>query len=105
LIGSNRFTELIAQLKLKFDFVFIDSPPVLLLTDAQLISTISDSYITVVRSNTTTKRQFRRVMDLMGETNPRSLGVLLNAVDTKSAVYKSYGYYKGGESYYGRDNA
>jgi len=105
LIGSKRFTELISELNSNFDFVFIDSPPVLLLTDAQLISTQADAYIVVVRCNRTTKRQLRRVMHLMREPNPRSLGILLNAADTSSAAYAEYGYYKGSNSYYGSDNA
>jgi capsular exopolysaccharide synthesis family protein len=105
LIGSKRFTEVMNELKSKFDFVFIDSPPVLLLTDAQLISTITDGYILVVRSNKTTKRQLRRMMTLMREPNPRSLGILLNAADTTSAAYTDYGYYKGSNTYYGNDNA
>jgi capsular exopolysaccharide synthesis family protein len=105
LIGSKRFTELISELNSNFDFVFIDSPPVLLLTDAQLISTQADAYIVVVRCNRTTKRQIRRVMHLMREPNPRSLGILLNAADTSSAAYAEYGYYKGSNSYYGSDNA
>jgi capsular exopolysaccharide synthesis family protein len=105
LIGSRRFTELLTEMKAKFDFVFIDSPPVLLVTDAQLISPLTDGYIVVARSNSTTKRQFRRIMNLMREPNPRSLGVLLNAADTSSAAYTEYGYYGGKHDYYGSDNA
>lgn len=100
LIGSKRFAELLGQLRTKFDYVFIDSPPVLLVTDAQLMSTLVDGYVLVLRSNRTTKRLLQRCLALMRASKALNLGLVVNAISAKSAAYSGYGYYGSGSGYY-----
>jgi capsular exopolysaccharide synthesis family protein len=100
LLGSERFKDLLGQLKQHFDFVFIDSPPVLLVTDAQLLSSLVDGYILVLRSNKTTKRALQRSLALMRATGTSALGIVVNAMSANSASYSSYGYYGKGSGYY-----
>jgi capsular exopolysaccharide synthesis family protein len=100
LIGSKRFVDLLAELRKDFDYVFIDSPPVLLVTDAQLISSLVDGFVLVTRSNKTTKRLLRRSLELMHTPKASALGIVVNAMDVKSAAYSGYGYYGGGSNYY-----
>jgi capsular exopolysaccharide synthesis family protein len=100
LIGSNRFRELIQELRAHFDYVFIDSPPVLLVTDAQLISSYVDGYVLVLRSNKTTKRVLQRVLAIMNGTRALGLGIVVNAISARSAIYSGYGYYGSGSGYY-----
>jgi len=100
LIGSKRFVDLLSELKKKFDYVFIDSPPVLLVTDAQLISSLVDGYILVVRSNRTTKRELQRCLSIMRSSKSFGLGTVVNAINARSAAYSGYGYYGSGSGYY-----
>jgi capsular exopolysaccharide synthesis family protein len=100
LIGSARFSSLIAELRKHYDYIFIDSPPVLLVTDAQLISTLSDGFIMVLRSGRTTRRILLRALALMRTPKSTALGIVVNAINTRSAAYSSYGYYGGGSEYY-----
>ncbi len=100
LIGSKRFASLLAELRKDFDYVFIDSPPVLLVTDAQLLSSHVDGYVMVLRSNKTTKRALLRSLTLMHTTGAAPLGIVVNALSATLASYSGYGYYGKGEGYY-----
>jgi capsular exopolysaccharide synthesis family protein len=100
LIGSKRFAELLAELKKDFDYVFIDSPPVLLVTDAQLLSSQVDGYVMVLRSNKTTKRALQRSLTLMHTAGAVPLGIVVNALSAALASYSGYGYYGKGGGYY-----
>jgi polysaccharide biosynthesis transport protein len=100
LLGSKRFSELLTEMKNEFDYVFIDSPPVLLVTDAQLLSSLVDGYIMVLRTNKTTKRALQRSLSLMKSTGASALGIVVNALSASSASYSSYGYYGKGSGYY-----
>lgn len=104
LIGSKRFASLLSELRNDFDYVFIDSPPVLLVTDAQLISSLVDGYVLVARSNRTTKRLLKRSLELMHTPKASALGIVVNAMDVRSADYSGYGYYAGGGGYYVEEN-
>lgn len=100
LIGSKRFADLLAELKRDFDYVFIDSPPVLLVTDAQLLSSYVDGYVMVIRSNKTTKRALQRSLTLMHTGGAVPLGIVVNALSAALASYSGYGYYGKGGGYY-----
>ena len=100
LIGSKRFGELLVELRRHFDYIFIDSPPLLLVTDAQLIATLADGCVLVLRSNKTTKRVLQRCLAIMRGTKAHGLGIVVNAISAKSAVYSGYGYYGSGSGYY-----
>jgi capsular exopolysaccharide synthesis family protein len=100
LLGSKRFSDLLDDLREHFDYVFIDSPPVLLVTDAQLLSSQVDGYVIVLRSSKTMKRALQRCLSLMRETGTPALGVVVNALNTTSAAYSGYGYYGKGGGYY-----
>jgi polysaccharide biosynthesis transport protein len=100
LLGSKRFVELLNELKDHFDYIFIDSPPVLLVTDAQVLSPLTDGYVLVLRSNKTTKRALQRSLALMQAPGAMALGIVVNALSLASAAYSGYGYYGKGGGYY-----
>lgn len=93
LLGSKRFVDLLEELKTHFDYIFIDSPPILLVTDAQLLSLRADGIISVVRSKKTTKRALQRMLSMMRTPGALSLGIVVNALSASSASYSGYGYY------------
>jgi capsular exopolysaccharide synthesis family protein len=93
LLGSNSMRDLLEQWKEQYDFIVVDTPPVLSVTDAVLLSAWMDAIILVIRSGKTTKDALRRVRDLFRKVNLRLLGVVVNAVDMQSAEARYYGYY------------
>ena len=94
LLSSHKLTEAIAELRTKFKFVVIDSPPILAATDGVILSVQVDGVILVVRSGETPKEAFTQTCDLLAGVKCNLLGVVLNAVDSSSPdYYYSYRYY------------
>jgi polysaccharide biosynthesis transport protein len=94
LLSSGRLVEAIAELRTKFKFVVIDSPPIMAATDAVILSVQTDGVLLVVRSGETPKEAFTRTRDLLNSVKCHMLGVVLNAVDSSAPdYYYSYRYY------------
>ena len=94
LLSSHRLADAIAELRTKFKFVIVDSPPILAATDAVILSVQVDGVLLVVRSGETPKEAFTRSRDLLSSVKSRLLGVVLNAVDASAPdYYYSYRYY------------
>jgi succinoglycan biosynthesis transport protein ExoP len=94
LLSSRRMREAISELRLRFKFIVIDSPPVMAATDAVIVSSLTDGVLLVARSGETPKEAFTRTRDLLGAVKCRILGVVLNAVDSSAPdYYYSYRYY------------
>jgi polysaccharide biosynthesis transport protein len=106
LLSSHRMREAIAELRRRFKFIVIDSPPIMAATDAVIISAQSDGVLLVVRSGATPKEAFGRTRDLLTAVKCRLLGVVLNAVDSSAPdYYYSYRYYPYAYGYgYGEEN-
>lgn len=99
LLGSDRFKALLADLNEKFDFLVIDSPPLLSVTDALVISKQVAGTILVVRSGKTTQEAAYKVMKALNEIESKILGVIINAADLKmnGYYYNAYSYYDSSE--------
>src|SRR5580658_6758595 len=94
LLSSHKLAEAIAELRTKFKFVVIDSPPIMAATDAVILSVQADGVLLVVRSGETPKEAFTRTRDLLVSVKCHLLGVVLNAVDSSAPdYYYSYRYY------------
>jgi polysaccharide biosynthesis transport protein len=94
LLSSHRMADAIAELRKKFKFIVIDTPPIMAVTDAVILSVQSDGVLIVVRSGQTPKVAFTRTRDLLNSVKCRVLGVVLNAVDSSAPdYYYSYRYY------------
>ncbi len=104
LLSSRRLTELIAELRSRYKFVVIDSPPIMAATDAVILSVLVDGVLLVVRSGETPKEAFTRTRDLLAGVKCHMLGVVLNAVDASSPdYYYSYRYYPYSYGGYGHE--
>jgi succinoglycan biosynthesis transport protein ExoP len=104
LLSSRRLTELLAELRTRYKFVVIDSPPIMAATDAVILSVLVDGVLLVVRSGETPKEAFTRTRDLLAGVKCRMLGVVLNAVDSSSPdYYYSYRYYPYSYGGYGHE--
>jgi succinoglycan biosynthesis transport protein ExoP len=95
LLGSARMKDVLAHARDLFDIVLFDSPPLLAVTDAAVLSTIVDGAILVVRTGSTTREAVRRAVALLRNVHSRLLGAVLNDIDVNSGSYYSgaYGYY------------
>ncbi len=105
LLSSYRLRDAIAELRHRFKFVVIDSPPIMAATDAVILSALTDGVLLVVRSGETPKEAFTRARDVLVSVKSRILGVVLNAVDSSAPdYYYSYRYYPYAYGYgYGED--
>jgi len=94
LLSSHKLADAIVELRAKFKFIVIDSPPIMAATDAVILSVHADGVLLVVRSGETPKVAFTRTRDLLTSVKSRILGVVLNAVDPSAPdYYYSYRYY------------
>jgi len=104
LLSSHKLAEAIAELRTKFKFIVIDSPPIMAATDAVILSVQTDGVLLVVRSGETPKEAFTRTRDLLVSVKCNLLGVVLNAVDSSAPdYYYSYRYYPYSYGYGSRD--
>jgi polysaccharide biosynthesis transport protein len=100
LISSGRFREMIDVLKERYDFILIDSPPSLAVSDAAVLGTTADAVLYVVRSQSTQISLAQRGVGQLLQKNAPIVGVVLNRVDIRKA--HKYGYSYGGYyDYYG----
>jgi non-specific protein-tyrosine kinase len=93
LLGSRQMYDLIRCLQDRYDYVVIDAPPLLPVTDAAVLSKVADGVLMIVRFGKTRREQVRRALDLLGAVDARVLGMVLNMTPSKGRDAYSYGYY------------
>jgi polysaccharide biosynthesis transport protein len=101
LLHSEAFARLLAELRERFDLVVIDSPPVLPVTDATVLSTAVDGSVLVVRALVTRRDLARRAARALRDVGGHIVGVVLNGVDLEGDPY-GYRYYYAREGYAAR---
>lgn len=94
LLSSHMMESTLKDLSKRFTQIVIDSPPLLLVTDAVVLSAMVDGVILVVASGSTARGALARAHRILENAGSRILGMALNKVDTRFDAY--YG------SYYGR---
>lgn len=95
LVSSYRFQDLLHGLYPLYNFIIIDTPPVLGMADPLIISQQADGVIMVVRSGQTPKEAVQEAKRLLISVNAKILGVVLNSVDQAAMKYSYYyNYYK-----------
>ena len=82
---------LLEVLDREYDRIIIDSPPVLAVTDAQILSKKVDGTLLVILANKTKKGLVKNAKELLNKVNANILGVILNGKETEPKEY--YGYY------------
>jgi tyrosine-protein kinase Etk/Wzc len=84
-------SALFQRLALHFDWILVDSPPVLALTDALCLSQSVDGTLLVARAGRTPKKAVEDTINLVGRN--RLLGLVLNGLDNTDESYKRYSHY------------
>lgn len=90
ILASNHIKDLVNELSQSFDYVFIDTPPVGLFTDASIVSTFCDGMIFAIKSNDTKKEEIARALDNLKKVNAKVIGAVLTFADVKGFNYKGY---------------
>jgi len=104
LLTSPRFKELIDTLRDQHDFVIIDTPPILAVTDASVVAPRVDAVLLVVRLTKHARDGATRATEMLGALGARILGVVVNGLGKASGYGYSgsrYGGYRYGGSRYG----
>lgn len=90
LLGNKRLGELIDSLKISYDYIIIDSPPLGLVADSQLIFKHANVVVYIVRQGFSNKKSLQ-LINTIYEKNPKlNIGILMN--DTKNQNENTYGY-------------
>ncbi len=90
LLSSEAMRALLQQAGELYDFVVIDSPPVLSVTDGVLLARSADAVALIVRQGKSSKHIVRRARDLLLRAGAPISGIVLNAVDLNSPEYQGY---------------
>lgn len=104
LLGSERMQELLAEAKAQYDYVLVDTPPVLPVTDALIVGSIVDGSILVIASGADKVEIAKDVKEQLVSAGANLLGVVLNKVRSEHSHGYGYYYYYGHKSTNGGDN-
>ncbi len=88
LLGSGRMRELIAEISQRYDFTVLDTPAILGLPDAKIVSELCDGMVMVVRADVTPRRDIEAALEMLDRR--RVLGMILNG---SKEMREHYGYY------------
>lgn len=91
LLSSRRFVQVLEEMKQQFDYILIDAPPVLLVTDPVLLAPSVEGVVLVARAGVTTKPAFRNVLTILAKPHVAILGYVLNGVSLTQTYYSYYG--------------
>ncbi|MBO4443467.1 MAG: polysaccharide biosynthesis tyrosine autokinase [Bacteroidaceae bacterium] len=92
LLSKENLDKAIEYLKEKYDFIILDTAPIGLVTDTQIISRVADACIYVTRADYTTKNDILFLNDIYKEGKLKNMSIVLNGVDMNK---RKYGYYYG----------
>lgn len=92
LLMSNRLEEMIAELKLEYDYIIVDSAPVGLVSDTYLLNRVIDNAVYVSRQNYTPKEVTNLINEIHDNNKLNNIGLILNGVDEITAYGYGYGY-------------
>jgi len=93
LLGTRRFSELLASLREEFDYVLIDAPPVGMVSDPAILATQGDGVLLISDAQNTRKGSVRQAMRSLEAVGAPVLGTVMNNVEVpKGDNYHYYGY-------------
>ena len=99
LLGSLAAAKMLSELRARFDYVIIDSAPVLAVTDGAILAAKSDGALVVVRAGKTRRDQLAHAIGMLNDVGATLLGAVLTMMPTRGSGAYSYSYYYYGGSY------
>lgn len=99
-LGSNRMSDLIDQWREEYDYIVIDTAPILMVSDALGVANRADGTIMVVRARLTRKKAITRAFELLSRSRIRILGAVINDIDLNLENFYTYSRQGYGYRYY-----
>jgi len=94
LVQSKAMKQLMESLKEEYEYIFVDTPPVLPVTDSTIMSTYIDSVLLVIQSGAINRELVNKAKNALLQVGANILGVVLNKIQVKDTrAYNSYYYY------------
>ena len=100
LLGSETMSNFLAEQRQHYDFIIIDAPPTLAVTDAAMLTTMSDLVVLVLDAGHVPRKAAARMREILLSTKAHVAGIILN---DKTGNTAGYGYYGSGYGYYGEE--
>jgi succinoglycan biosynthesis transport protein ExoP len=94
LLGAPRFRELMTTLKTHFEWIIVDTPPVMAVADSTLVAHLATGVVFVVGAEMTSRHAARRALDQLQHVNAKFVGGVLNKVDLHRNPYYYSQYYR-----------
>jgi polysaccharide biosynthesis transport protein len=94
LLGSRRYRDFLASLTAHFDWVVIDTPPVMAVTDSSVVGHLVTGVVFVVGAEMTSRHVAQRALEQLEQARAKFIGVVLNRVDLKHNAYYYSQYYR-----------
>jgi capsular exopolysaccharide synthesis family protein len=92
-LSIRRTREVLARLRERYDFIVLDSPPIVPIADSHFLAGLADGVVLIIRARQTRRELLRRAVESLGATN--ILGVVLNDVEYADTRYAyAYRYYQ-----------
>lgn len=91
IIGSNTMENFLEECKINFDYIILDTPPILPVTDSKLLAIKADATVLVVRSEISKSKHVSQAFKELGKVNANVIGTILNDVEMHSEkLYYDY---------------
>ena len=91
IIGSNTMENFLDECKINFDYIILDTPPILPVTDSKLLAIKADATVLVVRSEISKLKHVSQAFKELGKVNANVIGTILNDVEMRSEkLYYDY---------------
>jgi len=87
LVGSRKMYHILTQLREQFDYIFIDSPPLIPVSDAVRLSTMVDGVVLLIKAQDTTRDMLKDACSRLRSAQAKILGMVLNQVDIRNGNY------------------
>jgi capsular exopolysaccharide synthesis family protein len=94
LLGSDKMLQILSQVNKQAEIIVIDSPPLMAVTDAAVLSSRADGVLLVIRPSVTKLQACKQTIEQLNHLGANVLGYVLNEVNVKKSGYKYTYYYK-----------
>ncbi len=101
LLSSKQFQNLLTKLSEHFEYIILDAPPLLAVSDAAVLGHYTDARLLVVRAEKTLIKMAEDAIDLLRKSNVPPTGIVLSMADIKRMAYYGGHYYRYDAGYYG----
>lgn len=98
LLASSKMKQFLEGLRQNYEYIIVDTPPIIAVTDAQLLSSYADGCLLVVASSQVDRKTAEKAKELLQKVNAKILGAILNKLEVNEKKYY-YNYYYGNEDH------